>query len=155
MYFPDLSPYTYSMKRPVPDVLNVGWLDRSMPFSKGIVPNRFVDQLRNWFSVAHVNQMRGIQECNLCRIEQCSLLPLSDHPSITIGDRTSFLGSKEIWIPGEGGKIFASPGLVIHYVDAHEYRPPEEYIAAVMNENAMSKWNAEAEFATRAWAARR
>jgi hypothetical protein len=153
VYFPDLSPYTYSMKRSLPDVLNVGWLDRSMPFSKGTVPTRFADQLRDWFWVAHVNQMRGIHECNFCRAEQWPPLPTKDHPSLTIGGRTFVLGSKEIWIPGPDGKIFASPALVIHYVDAHEYCPPKEFIAAVMKREAMSRWNAKTEFGTRAQAA--
>src|SRR5450631_3735311 len=144
VYVPDLSPYTYSMKRSLPDVLNVGWLDRSMPFSKGAVPALFVDHLKNWFRLAGVNQMRGIHECNLCRAEQWPPLPTKDHPSLVIGDRAFVLGSREIWIPGPDGKIFASPALVIHYVDIHEYCPLEEFVAGVMNHKAMSTWNAEA-----------
>jgi hypothetical protein len=150
VYFPDLSIYTYSMKGSLPDVLNVGWLDRSMPFSKGTVPALFVDQLKSWFWIARVNQMRGIHECNFCRAEQWPVLPTKDHPSLTSGDRTSVLGSKEIWIPALDRTIFASPALVIHYVDVHQYCPPEEFIAAVMNEKAMGTWDAKAEFAKRA-----
>jgi len=149
VYFRDLSLYSYSTKSPLPDVLNVGWLDRSIPFSRGTVPSRFVDQLKKWFRVARVNQMRGIHECNFCRAEQWPPLPVKDHPSLTIENRIFALGSKEIWIPGPNGKIFASPALVIHYVEVHEYCPPEEFIAAVMDDESMSKWNAEAESVTR------
>jgi len=38
VYFPDLSPYNYVTKLVLPDVLNVGWLDHSMPYTKGSVP---------------------------------------------------------------------------------------------------------------------
>jgi len=38
-YFPDLSPYKYRTFQPHldPKLLNVGWLDRSVPFNKGPV----------------------------------------------------------------------------------------------------------------------
>jgi hypothetical protein len=28
--------------------------------------------------------------------------------------------------------VFAAPSLVYHYVAAHDYRPPDEFIAAVL-----------------------
>jgi len=149
VYFRDLSLYSYSMKSALPDVLNVGWLDRSIPFFKGRVPPQFVNQLKKWFRVARVNQMRGIHQCNLCRAEQWPPLPVKQHPSLTIENRILALGSKEIWIPGPNGKVFASPALVIHYVEVHEYCPPEDFIAAVMDDEAMNRWNAEAEFVAR------
>jgi hypothetical protein len=40
-------------------------------------------------------------------------------------------GSGEIRVPGNG-KVYAAPVLVHHYVDAHGYRPPEEFIEAVV-----------------------
>jgi hypothetical protein len=30
------------------------------------------------------------------------------------------------------GKVYAAPTLVHHYVVAHDYRPPDEFIAAVL-----------------------
>ncbi len=30
------------------------------------------------------------------------------------------------------GKVYAAPSLVHHYVVAHDYRPPDEFIAAVL-----------------------
>jgi hypothetical protein len=149
LYFPDLSPYGYSMASSLPDVLNIGWLDRSEPFSKGAVPKLLVDRLKSWFQLARVNQMRGIHECNLCRAEQWPLLPLQQNPSVSIEGRTLFLGNWEIWIPTSGGRVFASPALIVHYVEAHGYQPPGEFISAVMNDNAIENWDADAEFARR------
>jgi hypothetical protein len=60
-----------------------------------------------------------------------------------------FLGNWEVWIRGPREAIFSSPALIIHYVDAHEYRPPDEFIAAVMDFGAMHNWNAEAEYVRR------
>jgi hypothetical protein len=31
------------------------------------------------------------------------------------------------------GKTYSSPTLIVHYIDAHNYRPPQEFIDAVMN----------------------
>jgi hypothetical protein len=149
LYFPDLSPYQYSISNSLSDVLNVGWLDRSAPFLKGDVPKDLVHMLKHWFGVARVNQMRGIHECNLCREKQWPLLPLHENPSIRVLDRTFFLGNWEMWIPAFDGRVFASPGLVIHYVEVHGYQPPEEFVAAVLDENAMRNWNAETEFTRR------
>jgi hypothetical protein len=146
LYFPDLSPYTYATKLSFADVLNVGWLDQSMPFSKGATANMFLHKLKSWFRVARVNPMRGIHECNFCRTEQWPLLPLHENPSINVGGRDFFQGNWEMWIPGTAQTIFASPGLIIHYVEVHEYCPPEEFISAVMDDGRMSSWNAEIEF---------
>jgi hypothetical protein len=93
--------------------------------------------------------MRGIHECNLCRASHWPLLPLHENPSLNIDGHVCFLGSWEIWIRGTGEAIFAAPALIVHYVDTHEYRPPEEFIAAVMDAEAMHNWNAAAEFARR------
>ena len=159
MYFPDLSSYSYSLRVPLPGVLNVGWLDQSMPFRKGVVPDSLSDRLRDWFRVGRVNQMRGIYQCNLCEVpkwplppldgQKWILPPLEDNPSIIVEGRKWFLGSWEIWIPSLNEKIFACPALVIHYVAVHGYTPPEEFIASVMTDKAIQDWNAEAEFERR------
>lgn len=146
MYLPDLSSYGYSLNHSLSNVLNVGWLDRSMPYSKGVVPARLLEQLKRLFISARVNQMRGIHECNFCRVQQWPLLPLHEKPSVNVGDRALFLGNWEIWIPGPSGKIFASPGLIIHYIETHEYCPPEDFISAAMNDDMLRKWSAEVEF---------
>jgi hypothetical protein len=149
MYFLDLSTYHYSVREPLHNVLNVGWLDQSMPFSNGIVPASFLERLENWFSVGRVNQMRGIHKCNLCRVERRPLFPIKDNPSISLEGRSFFLGNWEIWIPGPSETIFASPALIIHYVNMHGYQPPAEFIAAVMNDKAMDGWSAGNEFTKR------
>jgi len=42
------------------------------------------------------------------------------------------LGSAEIRVVGQDGTVYAAPDLIYHYVVVHDYRPPEEFIQAVM-----------------------
>ena len=37
MYYPDLSPYSYATEREIEGVLNVGWLERGIPYMHGFV----------------------------------------------------------------------------------------------------------------------
>lgn len=60
-----------------------------------------------------MRQTRGFHTCEFC------------------GGREKAVGNAEIRVPGEG-RMYAAPSLVHHYVVAHGYKPPEEFIAAVM-----------------------
>lgn len=149
MHFPDLSPYRYSGAGPFHDVLNVGWLDRAVPFESGLPSVLLAAGLREWFRIARINQFRGIHACNLCVEHEWPLPPLDSYPSIDVDGERRMLGNWEIWIPGALGKIYAAPALIIHYVEAHGYAPPSEFISAAMDDTAMTGWNAQAEFAKR------
>ncbi len=41
------------------------------------------------------------------------------------------LAASNVMLPGEG-VIYVAPSLVAHYVDAHEYQPPQEFMEAVI-----------------------
>ena len=41
------------------------------------------------------------------------------------------LGSVEIRVFGDRGKIYASPNMLFHDVTAHHYKPPDEFIQAL------------------------
>ncbi len=40
-------------------------------------------------------------------------------------------GSGEVFVPGERC-IYVAPRLVIHYLEAHRYRPPDGFVRAVL-----------------------
>jgi hypothetical protein len=128
MYFEDLSPYCYLMKLGLDNVLNVGWLDASHPFDNGDRSFSFASTLRAVVAEphenadVHVNRMRGVHPCNLCGEEN---LPIRDHRGLRYN-----LGMSEIWIPGDG-LWYAAPSMVLHYVEAHRYLPPREFVLAV------------------------
>jgi hypothetical protein len=48
-----------------------------------------------------------------------------------ISDGRFTRGSSNIWIPSEG-VVYVAPELVLHYVEAHNYRPPAGFITAVL-----------------------
>jgi hypothetical protein len=110
-FFPELSPYTY-FPHETPGTVNVGWLEKSEPFPTGQTSEEFRTRLLELCG-RPVRQTRGIHTCSLCRGK----------------DRAT--GSAEIRVAGAAA-VYAAPELVHHYVTVHDYRPPEEFIAAVL-----------------------
>lgn len=124
-YFPDLSPYIYRKQGAIHRTLNVGWLDAAEPYARGDVPSEFIDRL--WqFCTFVLMPTRGYHICNFCKKRQ--LGPLV----VTYENRALRLGTAEIRVIGRKGILYASPNLIFHYVTEHNYRPPEEYVRAVL-----------------------
>ncbi|MCP4985734.1 MAG: hypothetical protein GY928_06560 [Colwellia sp.] len=63
---------------------------------------------------------------------------------LILNSETKTLGSCEIWIPSENDKlIFISSSMIIHYIEAHDYCPPEVFIDAVMSADINSSFHAD------------
>lgn len=108
-YYEDLTHYNYlhhSKKE-----LNIGWLQKDKTFNIGETPDGFLEKLKVYLEHS-IFQTRGFHNCEFCNSEVIS--------------------SNEIRVVSESGTIYASPMLVIHYVEFHNYLPPEEFIRAVM-----------------------
>jgi hypothetical protein len=130
MYFPDRSPYSYLAEAPEDNAFNIGWLDRTVPYQTGDVPADFVVALKD-VCRSGVNRTRGLHQCNLCPADQGTTWPPS--PTTIRGSTGDYVvGGAEIRVNGRDGIVFASPDMIIHYVEAHGYRPPEEFIEAVL-----------------------
>ena len=134
MHFKDLTPYEFYLSFKLTDVLNVGWLTSDSCFEKR-APSRFlVDKLTNILlsddpHEFRVNPIRCVHSCNLCGAHEFS---------------TPFIGSCELWIPaGVTGGYFAAPSLIIHYIEAHHYRPPEDFDESVINLDLKAIFNAQ------------
>ena len=110
MFFPDLSSYAYIGVEP--STLTVGWLDTQHPFPCGESSPQFTKRLRS-FVLNPVNQTRGFHRCPFC----------SD---------PNARGSAEIRVASKSGIQYAAPTLILHYIEAHKYLPPPEFIAAVV-----------------------
>jgi hypothetical protein len=129
MYYSDLLQYTYKLSKPIPALLNVGWLDNVKNFSKGEVPSVFSEKLKSLIIGsavfdAHFNRIRGIHPCGLCG---------EQHMTVISEGREEILGMSEVLVPSQQiGAYYASPSLIYHYVTEHNYLPPEEYINAVL-----------------------
>jgi hypothetical protein len=94
-----------------PNLLAVGWLENGRPFETGPVDPAFRDRLiellrHPWARVA----LAGAHTCDLCRGARHSL---------------------NLFVPGQG-VAYAAPALILHYIDVHGYRPPNEFCDAVV-----------------------
>jgi hypothetical protein len=62
------------------------------------------------------------------RIRGYSRLIIGVHPKTK---QRMNLGSAEIRVFGKRGKIYAAPNMLYHYVTAHQYKPPDEFLHAL------------------------
>ncbi|WP_344615200.1 hypothetical protein [Dactylosporangium salmoneum] len=138
-YFADLTPYAYGGDddtdtlqydwgyvdyRPEYERRNVGWLSAEHPFERGPVPDWFAGALLDAIGNPSVNQYRGLHDCEFCP-------PGEGRGIVDPRPGRSFLAYHEIRVPAGPGVMFAAPALIWHYVTAHEYRPPAEFVEAV------------------------
>ena len=116
---PDLSPYGDSPSR-----VSVGWLENGYSFPQGEVPDKFTERL---FRIClKSRKTRGFHLCPFC--------PQSAKAKTYFykGKNTSF-GSGEIAVRGKRWKTYVAPDLIYHYVVEHQYKPPGEFIEAVLH----------------------
>lgn len=131
MYFEDGSSYRFLDPSEADDgtvpAVNVGWLGAGHAFNKGSTPAGFLDKLFSTCS-RPVNRTRGFHTCEFC------------NSSLQVGGRVTAeqdglvlrLGSAEIRVRSSDGVVFASPDMIYHYVNAHDYLPPMSFIKAVL-----------------------
>ena len=50
-------------------------------------------------------------------------------------------GIEKILIPGKGGLVYCAPGLILHYITAHGYKPPAAFVDAVMAISNVTHFN--------------
>jgi hypothetical protein len=112
-YFENLTPYTYfHPAEELPGPVNIGWLDGWHPFPTGTTSEEFRAKLQR-LCRNRVKQTRGRYECDFCTGR--------DKPG----------SSAEICDLGKR-RTYTAPEMVYHYVAAHDYLPPEEFIQAVL-----------------------
>jgi hypothetical protein len=101
--------------------LAVGWLRRDTPFDTGTTPPAALEALRAHCDPALWVCRTAPRRCPLC----------NEAALITIDDREVNLGGGELRIIGHDD-IFAAPALIYHYVTVHNYRPPREFVDALL-----------------------
>jgi hypothetical protein len=102
----------------------VGWLAADRAYTRGEVePESFfalAALLRNPWSPA---VLAGRYPCPFCRFTGGPWSMHVDGSAIT-------LGTGLVFVPSES-RIFVAPSMILHYIDAHGYAPPPEFLAAV------------------------
>lgn len=127
-YFPDGSPYSYMETKEDPSVLNIGWLDGGHPYTTGTIPRELRDKLARLCRQG-IRRTRGFHRCDLCPQADPSQPP---QPTVVRDEAGEFLvGSAEIRIGSSSRITFASPDMVIHYVEEHAYKPPDAFLDAL------------------------
>jgi hypothetical protein len=141
-HFVDLGPYTYYEKdiietssgwimyHPRYERTSIGWIDAPHDFARGPTPSWFADALLDIIAGPRINTMSGFHKCTFCPGPDptVDMMIEVDHPSGPV-----LLGHTEIRIPARTGSMFAAPSLIWHYITAHHYQPPDEFIDAVQN----------------------
>ncbi|MGJ5197696.1 hypothetical protein [Bradyrhizobium sp. HKCCYLRH1030] len=91
----------------------VGWLGTETEFETGPVSRPFMQRLKELCSNPWQPMVSaGFHACDLCQF---------DAPT----------GSENVFVPYRGN-IYVAPVLIVHYIAAHWYRPPDVFIDAVL-----------------------
>jgi hypothetical protein len=94
------------------EVLAVGWLERGHDFAIGDVPDGLVPAISRLIrNVVPECSSMGFHWCDLC-VERGAI------------------GSTEVYV-ADGGVAYVAPGMVMHYIAEHRYRPPAVFVEAV------------------------
>lgn len=124
-YYQDLTPYSYcGTTVGFEGSVNIGWLDRSHDYPKGRTSKLFATALLRFCEIL-VNPMRGIHGCGFCGSRRGSMY-------VSVAGQELRLGFAEIRVFGRS-RVYASPNLVYHYVVEHKYKPPREFVEAVIH----------------------
>jgi hypothetical protein len=121
-YFNDLSEYTYDLEFARPGTITVGWLDREHSFRASLPSDEILTLLWTFCSTS-VALTRGLHACEFC--------PSGSAYFSERNGKRLLLGAAEIRVFSDGGRIYAAPNLIYHYVLIHHYQPPEEFVKAL------------------------
>jgi hypothetical protein len=124
-WFPDLSPCTYFEFELDKPLLAVGWLENGKPFSTGRVTADFFEHLcallvDPWVRYAFF----GPHACDFCQFTALGQMHFREY-TINVGNKNLFVPDRKV--------LYVMPSLAAHYIDAHGYAPPREFIDAVMS----------------------
>ena len=130
-YFPELALIKYWSPLHHGDwdcpAYSVGWLESGEAYPMGTVSVQgFWDKLRYLSSsmlesIASHGSFRGLHSCSLC-----------ENDGKFAGEARLDGSHANIFVPG-ADCVYIAPGRVDHYIEVHNYLPPEEFVTAVMD----------------------
>lgn len=110
-YFEDLSICTYGLFPKECGVKSIGWLEKGKEFNRGEVDPKIVEKLKTH---KPGSLYMGYHNCEFC-------------------DDKNAKCCSDILIVNKDGQIYQCPKLIIHYIEDHNYLPPQEFLDAVEN----------------------
>jgi len=133
-YYKDLTFFQYTQSDWVFEsnfpyiLLNVGWLDKRQYYMQEAFDNTIKEKLL-WSILNYcenpVNLTTGHHTCNLCPNEYGRIL------NVQRKGKEINLGNGEIFVKGINNLVYVAPTLIYHYIEVHNYKPPEEFFNAV------------------------
>ncbi len=113
MYFRDLSNECQIAKGPM--IRTIGWLSKDHKFTRDETSIDVVNKLQSLITNDPFQPIIscGTHQCDLCQFD-------GDH------------GFKNLFIPGNEC-IYVCPEMILHYISTHWYKPPDEFIEALLN----------------------
>lgn len=125
-YIPDLSPCWYISSDASNDLLAVGWLEQGREFSSGHVDRKFFEKLVSLL-------LNPWQPCAAAGFHECSFCRFSGGPKEFRWKNTGVsVGCSNVFVPDDHA-IYVAPSLILHYIDAHGYSPPDAFQRAVLS----------------------
>jgi hypothetical protein len=120
-WYADHAPCTYFGEDCAPNLKAIGWLAADQPYRTGdlppIVTSNLVRLLKNAYQPVF---FLGGHTCELCPENGVS-------------------GYLNLFVPAKGF-LYVCPELILHYISAHQYRPPNEFCNAVLRCPRPSGW---------------
>ena len=77
------------------------------------------------------NRTRGFHTCEFCGADGANTEIVAHWDG-----HSRRLGSAEIRVTSASGISYAAPDLVVHYIEAHGYGPPAEFVAALLERSS-------------------
>ena len=121
-YFQDMTVCSY-FRAPAPSewacrLMAIGWLESGHEFPTGSIDPRFLKKLASlryeFGSTFPAISFRGLHVCSFCKDN----VPLSD-------------SHINLFVPSIGF-VYVAPARIDHYIEAHQYAPPEHFVDAVI-----------------------
>ena len=149
MIKPDLSTQPWGSEQGPATAVFIGWLDRDFQSTSTVDPVFLSSLIKLFFSEKRERYIRNIERCiNLCPICNATVYldskgkffasftdaqELATRKSLVEGSLDwDVLGHAEFWVPKDDGSYYVSPSLLLHYIETHNYVPPQEYIDRVI-----------------------
>jgi hypothetical protein len=127
--YDDLSPCEYFGPEHAAGLKAVGWLEEESEFRQGKPDARFVHKLVLLLGDSSpLDRSADPHYCSLCSLSHGpSEFRLWQSPGMPVVP----MGNRNLVVPGNG-YLYVAPSLILHYIDAHQYAPPEEFVKAVL-----------------------
>lgn len=112
------------------DTVYVGWLAYHRPFERGDVKPETLESLK-LLPIDETTQTLGIHFCEFCKFSWRGIFnAVFKLPPLAYGSGVFMVPAGDI--------TYCAPSLIIHYIKAHNYQPPREFLDAVTAETAKS-----------------